>query len=130
MDNNGLRIKLEIRTLQRFFNRIHYEIFSGCWEWVAEKQLGYGMFTYKGKQWRAHRFSYALFKEELKNDLEIDHLCNNPCCVNPNHLEQVTRKENMKRVVERRKNNFQFKRDKLITQRILNAQFLPDKVIV
>ncbi len=67
---------------------------NGCWEWQgAIDKDGYGFFTI-GKLMRAHRASYLLFKGELTKGLQIDHLCRNRPCVNPNHLEEVTAKTN------------------------------------
>lgn len=70
----------------------------GCWEWLGllDKD-GYGMFGVKRKTVRAHRYSFELYKTKIKKDLVIDHLCRNPKCVNPEHLEQVTQRENKAR---------------------------------
>ena len=45
----------------------------------------------------AHRFAYELLVGPIPDDLELDHLCRNTCCVNPEHLEAVTHLENMRR---------------------------------
>jgi hypothetical protein len=42
----------------------------------------------------AHRFAYELFVDEIPDGLTLDHLCRNPRCVNPGHLEPVTQREN------------------------------------
>lgn len=69
-----------------------------CLEWqgFVSKQ-GYGQCQYLGKSWKAHRLFFALFKGNLDPNLTIDHLCRNRKCVNPDHLEQVTLKENVLR---------------------------------
>lgn len=68
---------------------------TGCWEWRAAKSSnGYGLVWFKGKTRLAHRVVYELLKGELSEELEIDHLCRNKLCVNPDHLEQVTHKVN------------------------------------
>lgn len=51
----------------------------------------------------AHRRSYELVRGPIPEGLELDHLCSNPPCVNPAHLEPVTHAENMRRAAERRK---------------------------
>lgn len=70
---------------------------DGCWLWggFVCKKSGYGVFHPMDElQERAHRFSYRYFKGPIIPPLVIDHLCRNRRCVNPAHLELVTRKEN------------------------------------
>lgn len=72
---------------------------SGCWIWIrALDSGGYGrVFPRKinGKRLlKAHRISYELFKGSIPEGLDLDHLCRVRCCVNPDHLEPVTRSEN------------------------------------
>lgn len=62
-----------------------------CWQWLGTTTSnGYGRL---GKQ-SAHRLSHELFKGPIPKGLHIDHLCRNPGCVNPKHLEAVTQREN------------------------------------
>lgn len=64
---------------------------------MALNDKGYGHMTVNNKQVGAHRVSYRAFKGKIPEGLELDHLCRMPCCVNPDHLEPVTRQENVKR---------------------------------
>lgn len=67
----------------------------GCWEWVGSRMKhGYGQF---GAQGLAHRFSYKMHVGPIPKGLTVDHLCRNRSCVNPNHLEVVTLRENVLR---------------------------------
>ena len=70
-----------------------------CWIWNASRcggnNMNYGQFWYKGKRDYAHRVSYKIFKGDIKAGLVIDHLCKNTLCVNPEHLETVTPRENL-----------------------------------
>ena len=76
---------------------------NACWEWLGWTVHGYGVFDMpqiKGQprhKVRAHRFSYELYVGPIPEGLDLDHLCKNRICVNPDHLEPVTRKENLMR---------------------------------
>ena len=70
-----------------------------CWLWTAAVDpRGYGAFG--GPNHRrvfAHRVAYELLKGPIPQGLELDHLCRQPSCVNPDHLEPVTHAENVRR---------------------------------
>lgn len=68
---------------------------AGCWLWTGHlTSTGYGTFYELGRQWSAHRESYEFFVGPIPDGLVIDHLCRVPRCINPSHLEPVTRGEN------------------------------------
>jgi len=70
---------------------------DSCWLWTGRLYpAGYGAYSV-GKEERAHRISYMLVKGQISEGLELDHLCRVRNCVNPEHLEAVTHKENMRR---------------------------------
>ena len=82
----------------RFWDKVDAE--GDCWEWTAAKSNGYGKINSGGvisTTLRAHRVSWYFLVGEIPDGLELDHLCRNRGCVNPDHLEPVTRKENMRR---------------------------------
>ena len=69
-----------------------------CWIWQAAIfKSGYGAFGYLGKVVRAHRMAYLLKKGEIPAGLDLDHLCHVRRCVNPSHLEAVSRSVNLNR---------------------------------
>lgn len=73
------------------------EIFGGCWYWTGSRSIrGYGRFQYKGKIVGAHRVTYEVYKGPIPEGLFILHSCDNPSCVNPNHLIEGTQKDNMR----------------------------------
>lgn len=85
-----------LTTLDRFMDKF-VMLPDGCWEWKAALMFGYGIFCVKNGGTRAHRYSYELFKSEIPKGLQIDHLCRNKACINPEHLEAVTGRENTQR---------------------------------
>jgi hypothetical protein len=69
---------------------------KGCWIWSGSKDLdGYGSIRDGSKMKRAHRVSWELHKGSIPMGAYILHKCNNPSCVNPEHLSIGDHKENM-----------------------------------
>lgn len=80
---------------------------SPCWDWQLKP--GPGGYAYgsppsetRRKTRRMSRAAYEAYVEPIPDGLEIDHLCRNRRCVNPDHLEAVTRAENMRRMTWKR----------------------------
>jgi len=78
---------------------------NGCMEWSGHRNAdGYGIASYDSGQVRAHRAAYELWEGAIPEGLVLDHLCRNPGCVRPDHLEPVTTAENIRRGVRDRRN--------------------------
>ena len=88
-------VPLTKKRLQQFFSRVEFT--DTCWLWTGSKNKGYGQVGVNGYPIGAHRAAYSWFNGGIDPTLDIDHLCRNSACVNPNHMEQVTRAENTRR---------------------------------
>jgi hypothetical protein len=68
-----------------------------CWEWIGLKHAnGYGKKQFHDKTWLAHRWLWSQLFGPIPDGLVIDHVCQNPGCVNPHHLRVVTQAENVR----------------------------------
>lgn len=88
-----------------------------CWIWQRSKnEGGYGQSwdAEEGKACSAHRLMYKRLKGPIPEGLTLDHLCEVSSCVNPNHLEPVTRRVNSQRAI----------RSKLTEERVLRMRWL------
>lgn len=89
----------------RLWSRFAPDQETGCWNWTAAISAGsYGSIYYQGRMQKAHRISWTLTRGEIPGGLELDHLCRNRRCINPDHLEPVTRRENLARGIQSNQN--------------------------
>jgi hypothetical protein len=94
----------------RFIEKINVTP-DNCWEWTAGRYRGgYGHFRKKvdgkWKMYKAHRFSYEWFKGKIPEGMLVCHSCDNPSCVNPEHLFVGTVKDNAQDCVKKGRNGF------------------------
>lgn len=83
---------------ERFWSKVDKNGEGGCWLWIASlKPKGYGQFRVAGKTVYAHRLAYELEVGTIPDKMTLDHLCRVKRCVNPAHMEVVTRWENQRR---------------------------------
>jgi hypothetical protein len=93
------RIVSEVELPATFVSKVSPEPNSGCWLWAASvNNSGYGTYWNGSQCHTAHRFCFETVLGPHPN-CDLDHLCRVRCCVNPAHLEPVTRKINCLRGV-------------------------------
>jgi len=96
---HGHNGRLEIPALERLDECIVVDA-NGCWIWqLGRTGRGYGLIKLprSNKKQNAHRAVYERLVGPVPSGLELDHLCRNQLCVNPDHLEPVTHRENLRR---------------------------------
>jgi len=85
-------------ALDRFFAKVEEDPETECWNWTAcVSPEGYGKFHFEGKVVYAHRFAYMELIREIPDELVLNKVCKSRVCVNPDHLDPVTRKVNVNR---------------------------------
>lgn len=97
---------------------------TGCWQWTASTsnkrdKWVYGLISVRGALQMAHRVMYELARGPVPDGLELDHVCRNTRCINPDHLEAVTHKENIARSA-----NFQASKTECVNGHALSGENL------
>lgn len=88
----------EEKARNRFLSKIAHCPTTGCWLWLGTMlSRGYGVFKWRAQPHLAHRISLRFAGREIKPSLTVDHLCRTKSCVNPDHLEVVSVRENLLR---------------------------------
>ena len=93
----GVPVRRRTPVADHFWGKVAKS--DGCWKWTASRDRhGYGhVMVDRGRSRLAHRVAYELVVGPIPTGTVLDHLCRNPPCVNPAHLEPVTQTENLRR---------------------------------
>lgn len=87
---------------KRFWEKVNKKQSQECWEWIAYTHpKGYGQICHNGKPKRAHRVSWEIHYGEIPDGVCVLHRCDNPSCVNPEHLWLGTNLDNMRDMINK-----------------------------
>lgn len=121
MERERLYGKPEPAQFATFWKRVNKR--GKCWLWTGPLNAkGYGQFkaTVAGLDyWSAHRISWAIHKGEIPEDMHVLHNCDNPWCVNPDHLRLGTNQEN---VDDKKRNGRQLCGERMNTSKLTPAE--------
>lgn len=93
-------------VMDRFKSKYRVNPVSGCWKWIASYAPGgYGQFCFDGSMRRAHRVSWIIHNGPIPEGMLVCHRCDNPSCVNPEHLFLGTHKDNMRDMIAKGRDN-------------------------
>lgn len=112
MKKNGTLADYPTISVDDVFDDRYVKTLGGCWEWKGTKnEYGYGIFLLPGeKSSRAHRVMYERVNGPIPNNLVVMHICDNPSCVNPDHLRLGTKADNNKDRIEKRRGKYNMDR--------------------
>lgn len=113
----------DLKAFDRLFNMTAIQE-NGCWNFTGYKdKYGRGAFGYRGSSHVAPRISYLLTKDDIPSGICVLHSCDNPSCINPEHLFLGTQMDNVHDMIIKGRDNFSLRnpmKGSLNGQSILN----------
>lgn len=89
-------------TLERFWAKVDVQGPDDCWEWTGARHAqGYGHLRAAGRTMKAHRVSALIHFGPFDRRMDVRHTCDNPPCVNPNHLRVGTTLQNVRDCIDK-----------------------------
>ncbi len=87
---------------ERFWAKVEVKSLSECWNWLGMKDpKGYGRFKWYGRTIRTARIAVVLYGRPVDDRLDSHHTCRNHSCVNPRHIEMLTRTQHAAKTLKK-----------------------------
>jgi hypothetical protein len=102
-----ITLEYKEKTKNRLLKNINIDNKTECWNWVKYKQEGYGYIGFNKSIHLTHRVSYFIFIGPFDEKLKVCHRCDNPSCINPQHLFIGTQKDNVQDCIIKKRFNRQ-----------------------
>jgi hypothetical protein len=112
-----------VKLLERFWSKVDKECseFFDCWEWTGGKTVdGYGLFKLNGRHVLAHRVSYEIEVGKIPDGMLVLHKCDNPSCVNPDHLYTGTNQDNANDRMKRNRTHHKITEEQVVSMRLMH----------
>ena len=122
--------KLEVmilsqKLIDRFWKYVNISSEIDCWNWNSKKPDNYPSFRIKENMWGAHRVSWMIKNGFDPGEFHVLHTCDNKICVNPNHLVIGTHQDNMKDMLNKKRNNWKsFPGEKNLSSKLTDQQVI------
>ena len=105
--------------VDKFWSKVDKLSENECWEWVGGKRGRCGIMKIGNKTVSAHRLSFFIHNKGIDDFLQVRHICDNPPCVNPNHLTQGSAKKNSDDKLHRNRHTYKFSNEEVLEMRSL-----------
>jgi len=95
----------QLNKEDHFLSQIKKNEITNCWEWTGFLKAGYGYIRIKRKDIAVHRLMFERYKRKIPKNVNVCHSCDNPKCCNPDHLWLGTQQENIKDMIQKKRDH-------------------------